>query len=155
MPETPAALPGRQARLPYRGAGRTPGEEEASVAVARCTFPHASPQPWWLSSGPVVRRSRCALCQMSGASPLPGPQRSTAARVATTSAVVAAFVAEQHLSRAASWTQPCNRNDTPIWSQTCLSQCAGCGGGCGGLWWLWCVRAPYDMCLSFYRCGCT
>ena len=47
--------------------------------------------PWWLSSGSVERRAKG-----------PGPQRSTAARVATTSAVVAASDAEQLPSRAAS-----------------------------------------------------
>ena len=50
------------------------------------------PRPW-PSSVPVG---------LSGESTWPGPQRWTAARVATTSAVVAAFAAAQRSTRAAS-----------------------------------------------------
>ena len=83
-----------------RGCLAAPLVEEPSVAVARrssCAPP--PPWPWWLSSGSVERRS-AARC---GASQLPGPRRSTAARVATTSAVVALDVVEQLLSQAVRW----------------------------------------------------
>ena len=74
-------------------------EAGSSVPVGRSTSPSLPPLwPWWLSSGSVERRS-AARC---GASQQPGPQRSTAARVATTSAVVAACDAEQ-LPTAACW----------------------------------------------------
>ena len=87
------------ARQPQTEAPAAPPEAGSSVPVGRSTSRSLPPLwPWWLSSGSVERRST-ARC---GASQQPGPQRSTAARVATTSAVVAASDAEQ-LPRAARW----------------------------------------------------
>ena len=87
------------AQKPPQEAPAASPEAGSSVPVGRSTSRSLPPHwPWWLSSGSVERRS-AARC---GASQQPGPQRSTAARVATTSAVVAASDAEQ-LPRAARW----------------------------------------------------
>ena len=91
------------ARQPQTEVPAAPPEVESSVPVGRSAArAPPPPRPWWQASGSVERRLRCAPCRTSGASPLPGLQRSTAARVATTSAVVAACDAEQLPSRAAS-----------------------------------------------------
>ena len=86
-----------------RGAGRSPGGGVFCPRRAQCgscsTSSSALVTSFWLRGAPFTR---CAPCRTSGASPLPGPQRPTAARVATTSAVVAACDAEQLPSRAAS-----------------------------------------------------
>ena len=75
---------------------RGPSEVESSVPVGRSAArAPPPPRPWWQASGSLERRSRCAPCRTSGASPLPGLQRSTAARVATTSADGAAFAAKR------------------------------------------------------------
>ena len=91
-----AGSPWRQAHHP-RPSDSTrclpPGEEDASGSSAQSSTRNLPPRPWpssvsvWLSGGVVT---------------WPGPQRSTAARVATTSAVVAASDAEQRSSWAAS-----------------------------------------------------
>ena len=75
------SVPG-SARMP----GRAPAVEHPSVAVARRS-----------SRAPAPPLALLAAIWLCGAVSLPGPPRSTAARVATTSAVAAASVAEQLL----------------------------------------------------------
>ena len=69
-----------------------PGEGDASGSSPQSSTRNPPPRPW-PSSVPVG---------LSGVVTWPGPQRSTAARVATTSAVVAASDAGQRSSWAAS-----------------------------------------------------
>ena len=89
-----------------RGAGGVPGGGRFSPCRASYTSWTSSSLPWWQSSDSMERRTRCAPCQTSGASPLPGPQQSTAARVATTSAVVRDSGVTQPLPRKAARLRP-------------------------------------------------
>ena len=83
-PDRPAATPTRH--LPRRTAGRMPGEEGASVAVAPRTR-SCAPPPRPLPSSDLLR---------CGAGTRQGPWRSTAARASRQRAVVALFAAERH-----------------------------------------------------------
>ena len=60
--------------LPRQTAGRTPGEEGTSVAMARCTCPRAPPPRPWPPSGAV----RCGATSRPG----PGPSRRSSAHAA-------------------------------------------------------------------------
>ena len=93
------------------------GAEEAPGAVARCSSRAPQPWPWWLCSGSVERRTRCALCRTSGAAPLPGPHGWIAARDETTSASSAFCVAVLWLLLFV--------NETSNVSTTVRNQCAG------------------------------
>ena len=86
-----------------------------------------------------VLRVMCVLCSLSsppvgrsGATTWPGPRRSTAAHVATMSAVVAAFFAVQLQSRAAPLGSMKKNANTQEMGTLGIDACCGGCGGCGG-----------------------
>ena len=126
------------------------------------------PWCWWRSSVPVERHTWCPPSGSSGGTPLPAPQRSTAARVATTSAVVAAFAAMRLLRHGRPltwlpvWVQPAvvaqNRDKRAASKTRCCCCCCcccscgcGCGCGCGarGGVVLWCCGVVVLWCCGW------
>ena len=100
---TPRCTNGCGSERPVSAEGKS--HVPPSTAAPAPTRRRAAPLSWWLSSCPVGRRSRCPPCRTSGGTPLPAPLRSTAARVANTSAVVAPSSVVRRSQRVRSWRQ--------------------------------------------------